>query len=298
MSGRIRSLKPEWLEDELLALASLEARVLSVSLLLLADDYGNGRANAVLLVGRVFPGKLPETVEKALGELASIRYLTLYEVDGQRYFSIRNWLKHQRVDKPGKAKVPSPEDASARNSLPNSSPENIREAPENIPEDAGKVPASRASSSSSISIPDPYPKSDQPDRSDQRFAMRPDWKPSADVLASFDVAMIPAWGYEALVALHRTHFCAKKTELRTDEEWNQSCSKWVIRDWNNPAKRPKRPEDDKPDPKAVEESKRKYQDRVDRDRAAQRARDALEAAELGLGTTGDVKTILGAIGNG
>ncbi len=107
MSGRIRSIKPEWLEDERMALASPEARVRSIALMLLADDYGNGRASRVMLAGQVFPGKVPETLAKALDELARW-FVQLYEVDGQSYFNIRNWEKHQKVDKPGKPRVPPP----------------------------------------------------------------------------------------------------------------------------------------------------------------------------------------------
>jgi hypothetical protein len=113
MSGRIRSLKPEWLDDERMALASDAARVLSVGLLLLADDYGNGRASTVMLAGRVFPGKPLETLANALAELAGW-FAVLYELDGQRYFHIRNWDKHQKVDKPGKPRVPAPPEALAK----------------------------------------------------------------------------------------------------------------------------------------------------------------------------------------
>lgn len=141
MSGRIRTIKPEWLDDERLALASAEARVLSVALMLLADDYGNGRANEVLLSGRVFPRERSlETLANALAELVSTSFVQLYEVDGQQYFSIRNWRKHQRVDKPGKPRVPGP----------CTTVENIRETAEN-------VPASRGSRSRSRSFPDPDP---------------------------------------------------------------------------------------------------------------------------------------------
>lgn len=108
MSGRIRSIKPEWLDDERLAECSSEARVLSIGLLLEADDHGNGRAWVTGLAGRVFPGKPREVLAKALEELRAIRYVLLYEVDGQHYFSIRNWSKHQKVDHPGRPKVPPP----------------------------------------------------------------------------------------------------------------------------------------------------------------------------------------------
>ena len=155
MSGRIRSVKPEWLEDELLALASDAARVLTIGLLLQADDYGNGRANAVLLAGQVFPGKLPEHAANALEELRSIRFVTLYEVDGQHYFHNRNWDKHQRVDKPGKPRVPSPpaEISAASHPLP-ASPALPSEALAKVPETPANVPASRGSRSYA---PDPTP---------------------------------------------------------------------------------------------------------------------------------------------
>lgn len=135
MSGRIRSVKPEWLLDERMALASSEARVLSIALILLADDYGNGRAGRIQLAGQVFPGKPLETLAKALEELATW-FVTLYEVDGQHYFSIRGWAKHQKVDKPGKPRVPLPS-----------------EALEKVPESVENVRASRGSRS----LPDPVP---------------------------------------------------------------------------------------------------------------------------------------------
>lgn len=123
MSGRIRTMKPEWLDDERLALASSDARVLSVALILLADDYGNGRASLPLLAGRVFPGKILETVESALAELAGW-FVELYSADGQQYFHIRNWAKHQKVDKPGKPRVPAPFGTLAK----------VPDVPANLPE--------------------------------------------------------------------------------------------------------------------------------------------------------------------
>ncbi len=108
--SRIRTVKPEWLEDERLALASSDARVLSIALILLADDYGNGRANVMVLGAVVFPGadNARATFTAAAEELTRIRFVAFYEVDGQRYFSIRNWSKHQRVDRPSEPKVPGP----------------------------------------------------------------------------------------------------------------------------------------------------------------------------------------------
>lgn len=119
MSGRIRTVKPEWLEDELLAAASDEARVLSVALMLMADDYGRGRASLATVAAGAWRYQLeredgahaPEILaraSRALRELVAIRFVTVYEVSGQRYFAIRTWAKHQRVDRPSKPRIPEP----------------------------------------------------------------------------------------------------------------------------------------------------------------------------------------------
>jgi hypothetical protein len=141
VSGRIRSIKPEWLDDEKLALASSDARTLSIALILLADDYGNGRSNRVMLAGRVFPGKVLETLENALAELADW-FVTLYEVDGQSYFSLPNWDKHQKVDKPGKPRVPGPSGT-------------IEKVPETLEKPPATVATVRASRGSRSYVPGP-----------------------------------------------------------------------------------------------------------------------------------------------
>lgn len=110
MSGRIRTLKPEWLEDEALVSCSIAARLLSAALMLLADDHGRGRAGAVTLGAAVFAFE-PDprgTAAAALAELERIRFVGTWCENGQTYFAIRNWTKHQRVDHPGKPRIPSP----------------------------------------------------------------------------------------------------------------------------------------------------------------------------------------------
>lgn len=135
MSGRIRSLKPEWLEDEALIGCSDAARVASAALLLLADDHGNGRGSDRYLGAQIFPGETLAKIREALASLVAIRYVGFYEVDGQTYFAIRNWQKHQKVDKPGKPRVPKPLD--------------------DFRETLAKIPVTLAGSSRLIPIPIP-----------------------------------------------------------------------------------------------------------------------------------------------
>jgi hypothetical protein len=108
--GRIRTVKPEWLEDELLLRAGLGARVLSVSLLLIADDYGRGRFIEPVLAAQVFPFETDPSraFHESFMRLSQMGFVGVYEVRGQRYFEIRNWEKHQRVMHPGKPHVPAP----------------------------------------------------------------------------------------------------------------------------------------------------------------------------------------------
>lgn len=117
---RIRTIKPEWLDDEKLAAASDEARVLSVALILMSDDHGRGRASIATIAAETWRYAIerndgrdaPEVLAKAsraLRELVEVGFVSLYEVKGQRYFEVVNWKKHQKVDKPSAPRVPAPE---------------------------------------------------------------------------------------------------------------------------------------------------------------------------------------------
>jgi len=137
MTGRIRTVKPEWLEDELLAAASDEARVLSIALILMSDDYGRGRASlAAIAAGawryqmeRADGAHAPEILaraSRALRELVEIGFVVLYDIAKQRYFEIRNWSKHQKVDRPSKPRIPAPSDVD---SLENAGPRDTLATP-------------------------------------------------------------------------------------------------------------------------------------------------------------------------
>lgn len=110
MAGRIRTIKPELLEDAVTAGLSDMASRIFIASILLADDYGRLRAEPGWLMGQVYWAKPTSlSVEKFLCAMKELVPLVLfYEINGQRYAQIRNWNKHQRVDKPGKPRVPAP----------------------------------------------------------------------------------------------------------------------------------------------------------------------------------------------
>jgi hypothetical protein len=119
MSGRIRTLKPEMLEDAVVAGLSDGAFRLFVSMILMADDYGNFHAHPRQLAGKAFwddacPSRdSREGVATMLETLANASLLVRYRVRGQEYAHLAGWEKHQRVDRPGKPRVPKPTDADA-----------------------------------------------------------------------------------------------------------------------------------------------------------------------------------------
>ena len=108
---RIRTIKPEWLEDERMAEASSDARVLSIALILLADDAGRGRLNRAT-AARCFPAD-PAIFDRAFAELSGW-FVQRYDVRGQGYYAIVNWSKHQRIDKPSKPRTPEPEEITLK----------------------------------------------------------------------------------------------------------------------------------------------------------------------------------------
>lgn len=111
-TGRIRTLKPETLEDERPAGLSDSAWRLWVSLMLLADDHGNTRAAPSWLTAQVWwAHKRPPNVAALLSDLVKAKSIALYHVRGQLYAHLSGWERHQRIDNAGRPKVPPPSEA-------------------------------------------------------------------------------------------------------------------------------------------------------------------------------------------
>lgn len=111
MARRIRTIKPEMLEDEKVATLPHDTWRLFVSVILLADDYGNLRASPKQIDGTVFWAFEDADVARMLRQLGERDLLRFYTVRGQRYAHITKWEKHQKVDHPGKPGCPGPAEA-------------------------------------------------------------------------------------------------------------------------------------------------------------------------------------------
>jgi hypothetical protein len=113
MARRIRSLKPELLDDEKVANLSDTAFRVWVACVLTSDDFGTFRADPRLIDKTVYWAAVAErSVPVALGELQTSGMVRFYSVRGQTYGRFVNWKKHQRVDNAGKTgTLPGPEQA-------------------------------------------------------------------------------------------------------------------------------------------------------------------------------------------
>lgn len=111
---RIRTIKPEIIEDEKVGVLSDTAFRLFTSMITLADDHGNVRADVRWLTAQIWwAHKPPPNVLRALIELTSATLIDAYGVRGGTYAHLRGWGKHQRIDNAGKGRVPAPNDADA-----------------------------------------------------------------------------------------------------------------------------------------------------------------------------------------
>src|SRR5690242_2251136 len=102
--GRIRTIKPEFPQSETTGRLSRDARLLFIQLWTVVDDEGRTRAASRMLASLLYPydDDAPKLIEDWLAELERQDCIRRYDVDGDRYLEIVNWLKHQKIDRPSK----------------------------------------------------------------------------------------------------------------------------------------------------------------------------------------------------
>ena len=130
--ARTRMIKPEFWDDEKLATVSRDARLLFVGLWSNSDDYGVVKGHPAWLKNRIFLyDEIPlDIFECWLAELAAIRVIVPFLHNGERYCHIRNFRRHQTINRP----------SGARNPAPPENPEDDWGAPEIPSEEGGGEP--------------------------------------------------------------------------------------------------------------------------------------------------------------
>lgn len=112
--GRIRTIKPEFPKSETVGALSRDARLLFIQLWTEADDSGRLRGASRLLASLLYPydEDAPALIEQWLTELAEKGCIRRYQVKGNQYVEIANWLEHQKIDRPSPSRLPSFDEGS------------------------------------------------------------------------------------------------------------------------------------------------------------------------------------------
>jgi hypothetical protein len=133
MSGRIRTIKPELLEDAITAglsphrLSALHRLHLARRRLRQPALRDAVAARSGVLGCEVTLDEFADAIEELTVACARVDGAArgAYVVKGQRYAAIRGWSKHQRVQKPGKPRVPGRAPPESGSTLSGDPPESL-----------------------------------------------------------------------------------------------------------------------------------------------------------------------------
>lgn len=110
-----RMIHTEIWQSKQVASLSLQARLLHIGLITLADDDGRLKGDAALLRAQIFPRDADievKDVETWLQEIVDNKLVVRYEVDDEAYLAHPNWTKYQtlRSDRKRDSNIPQPPD--------------------------------------------------------------------------------------------------------------------------------------------------------------------------------------------
>ena len=256
MAGRIRTLKPELLDDEKGAALSDAAWRVWVSARLLADDHGNLRAGARYIGAQVWQDTTREA-EAPLAELEAAGKIVRYRVEGEPFAHLVGWETEQRIDNAGKPRVPGPDLsdetenqevtgvlAETRGEPPRVS-ENRRSArahrrassplDQRSPTSDLRPPTTEDAARASVALAGDPPPARNAGRSTKGTRLPDDWHPSEATLARFR-----ADGVDALGSLEafQNYWLAKAGANALKLDWERTFANWVKEDMVRGRSRP------------------------------------------------------------
>jgi hypothetical protein len=106
--ARIRTIKPEFWQNEDIASLSEHARLLAIAILNFCDDEGFFLANPSLVRANCFPFQEDSrNIPGSLQELSAIGYVEIRDCSGKAIGRVVKFLAHQRIEKAQKSKLAS-----------------------------------------------------------------------------------------------------------------------------------------------------------------------------------------------
>jgi hypothetical protein len=104
---RIRTIKPDFWNDEKLGQEPESIMLTFIGMWNFSDDYGTVKANHLWLKNQIFPYKDKlriDTFSTWLERLSELEAIIPFTHRGEGFYYIRTFRKHQRVEKPSKAR--------------------------------------------------------------------------------------------------------------------------------------------------------------------------------------------------
>lgn len=101
--ARIRTIKPEFWDDEKLSGISIQAGHTYIALWNFSDDYGVVKGSSAWLKSRIYPYRMDLTFEQFiewLDELKSLDRIRAFTVDGEQFFYMPKFTEHQKINRP------------------------------------------------------------------------------------------------------------------------------------------------------------------------------------------------------
>jgi hypothetical protein len=112
--ARSRMIKPEFWDDEKLAMqTSRDARLTFIGLWNHSDDYGVVKGNVTWLKNHIFPYEDSLSAQEFAGWLTELEkgaWIIPFNGSGEKFYFIRNFSKHQTVNRPSQQRNPVPPD--------------------------------------------------------------------------------------------------------------------------------------------------------------------------------------------
>ena len=112
---RIRSIKPEFWRSQDITDLDWETRLLFIGLWSYVDDNGVGKDHEPSIIGDLFaadmfsdPRETVARVSRGLQKLSEAGRIARYDTEKGPCLYIVNWSKHQRIDKPNRARLDPP----------------------------------------------------------------------------------------------------------------------------------------------------------------------------------------------
>lgn len=109
---RIRTIKPEFFTSLTVASLTPEQRLTFIGLWTHVDDAGRAIDDARLVKAALWPldDRLAADVDDDLWALTEASLIVRYTLKERSFLAVRNWVEHQRINRPTVSALPDPED--------------------------------------------------------------------------------------------------------------------------------------------------------------------------------------------